>query len=40
MIFEGYAPYSASKCGVVGLTKVAAVEYAAKGIRINVVLRY
>jgi NAD(P)-dependent dehydrogenase (short-subunit alcohol dehydrogenase family) len=33
----GAAIYSASKHGVMGLTKAAAIEYAASGIRINVV---
>lgn len=33
----GSAPYTASKHGVVGLTKNAALEYSAKGIRINAV---
>jgi NAD(P)-dependent dehydrogenase (short-subunit alcohol dehydrogenase family) len=37
MTFEGYSPYSASKWGVVGITKVAAKEFASKGIRVNAV---
>lgn len=35
--FEGYPPYSASKWGVVGVTKVAAKEFASKGIRVNAI---
>lgn len=35
--FEGYSPYSASKWGVVGITKVAAKEFASKGIRVNAI---
>lgn len=35
--FESYPPYSASKWGIVGLSKVAAKEFASKGIRVNVV---
>lgn len=31
------SPYVASKAGIVGLTKTAAVEYAARGVRVNVV---
>ena len=36
-LFEGYPVYSASKWGVVGVTKVAAREFAAQGIRVNAI---
>ena len=36
-VFEGYPVYSASKWGVVGVTKVAAREFAAQGIRVNAI---
>jgi NAD(P)-dependent dehydrogenase (short-subunit alcohol dehydrogenase family) len=35
--FESYPPYTASKWGMVGLTKVAAREFAARGVRVNAI---
>lgn len=35
--FPGSAVYNASKFAVIGLTKSAAVEFAAQGVRVNVV---
>lgn len=35
--FENIPPYSASKAGVIQLSKAAAIEYADKGIRVNCV---
>ena len=34
----GFSPYIASKSGLIGLTKTAAVECAASGVRVNVIL--
>jgi NAD(P)-dependent dehydrogenase (short-subunit alcohol dehydrogenase family) len=36
-VFEGYPVYSASKWGVVGVTKVAAREWASQGVRVNAI---
>ena len=36
-VFEGYPVYSASKWGVVGVTKVAAREFASHGVRVNAI---
>jgi NAD(P)-dependent dehydrogenase (short-subunit alcohol dehydrogenase family) len=36
-VFEGYPVYSASKWGIVGLSKVAAREFASQGVRVNTI---
>ncbi|MFQ5426478.1 MAG: SDR family NAD(P)-dependent oxidoreductase, partial [Gaiellales bacterium] len=33
----GRAPYAASKAGIVGLSRVLAIEWAGRGVRVNVV---
>jgi NAD(P)-dependent dehydrogenase (short-subunit alcohol dehydrogenase family) len=35
--FAGYCPYSASKWGIVGITRVAAREYAGSNVRVNAI---
>ena len=37
LVAEGYAPYAGAKAGINHFTRIAASEYGAKGIRINVV---
>ncbi len=36
--FKGSGPYVAAKHGILGLTKTAAIDYGARGIRVNAVL--
>ncbi len=35
--FDGHAAYTAAKAGLVGMTRVIALEYARQGVRVNVV---